>query len=116
MSTASRAIEGTGFKAGWIILLGLSGLAFLNHAILIFVMDEPVLFIGWAAFNAYSTLVLVVPFRRGERWAWYITWLLAIAFASTALFDAEIAPYYLGAAVVMTVGLLLTRPALFMKG
>jgi hypothetical protein len=115
MTTQTLANRSTAFKFGWIILLVLSVLATLNHIVLAFVMtDEATLFLGWAAFNLYSTVVLYIPFRRGEKWAWYTSWILVIGFAAPILFSQEsFAVYYLGAAVVMAVGLLLTRPAFF---
>jgi hypothetical protein len=117
MATQTMVTRNTTFKIGWITLLVISALAALNHVILALAMpDEAVLFIGWAAFNLYSTVVLYIPFRRGEKWAWYTTWILVIGFASTIFFSAQIGPYYLGAAILMAVGLLLTRPAFIQKG
>ena len=116
MSTHTLAAHSTTFKIGWIALLAISALAARNHMILAFVMkDEATLFIGWAAFNLYSTLILYIPFRRGERWAWYASWILVIGFAVTIFFSAQIGIFYLGAAVLMAVALLLTRPAFFQK-
>jgi|SRR5579859_359078 len=116
MSTQTVAARSTTFKIGWITLLAISALAAINHIILTFVMkDDATLFIGWAAFNLYSSLVLYVPFRRGEKWAWYASWILVIGFAVTIFFDTQIGLFYLGAGVVMAVGLLLTRPAFFQK-
>jgi len=116
MITSSSLVQSNRFKIGWITLLVISALAALNHIILAFVMtDEATLFIGWAAFNLYSTIVLAIPFRRGERWAWYTSWILVIAFAITILFSAQIGPFYLGAGVMMALGLLLTYPAFFQQ-
>jgi len=116
MSTHTVAAQSTTFKIGWIALLAISALAALSHIILTFVMaDEATLFIGWAAFNLYSTLVLYVPFRRGEKWAWYASWIPVIVFAVTIFFDTQVGVFYLGAGVVMAVALLLTRPAFFHK-
>jgi hypothetical protein len=116
MSTETVAAHSTTFKIGWIALLAISALAALSHIILTFVMtDEATLFIGWAAFNLYSTLVLYVPFRRGEKWAWYTSWILVIGFAVLIFFDTQIGLFYLGAGVLMAVALLLTRPAFFHK-
>ncbi len=116
MTTQTIATRSTTFKIGWIALLVLSALAALNHIILTFVMmDEATLFIGWAAFNLYSTLVLYKPFRRGEAWAWYTSWILVIAFAITIIFNTQIGIFYLGAAVLMAVALLITRPVFFQK-
>jgi hypothetical protein len=78
-------------------------------------MNEATLFIGWAAYNLYSTVVLYIPFRRAEQWAWYTTWILVIGFASLIFFDATIGVWYLGAAGVMALALLLTRSAFFQK-
>jgi hypothetical protein len=114
MTTQTLATRSTTFKIGWIALLVISALATLNHITLIFIMmDEATLFIGWAAYNAYSTVVLYIPFRRGEKWAWYTSWILVIGFAVTIFFNTQIGIFYLGAAVLMAVGLLLTRPAFF---
>jgi hypothetical protein len=117
MSTQTMAAPSTTFKIGWIALLVISGLAALNHIILTFVvMNEATLFIGWAAFNLYSTLVLYIPFRRGEKWAWYTSWILVLGFAIAIFFNTQIGIFYLGAPVLMAVALLLTRPAFFRKG
>jgi len=116
MTTQTLATPGTTFKIGWITLLVISALATLWHIIAIaaFPADEATLFVGWAAFNLYSTIVLYVPFRRGEKWAWYTSWILVIGFAAPILFSQEsFTVYYLGAAVVMALSLLLTRSALF---
>ena len=116
MVTPSSLVQGKRFTISWITLLIISALAALNHIILAFVMmDEATLFVGWAAFNLYSTLVLWIPFRRGERWAWYASWILVIGFAVTILFNMQIGIYYLGAGVLMAVALLLTYPAFFQQ-
>jgi hypothetical protein len=116
MTEATIAVRSSTQKVGWGLLLVISALAILNHAALIFVIPgEEVLFIGWTAFNLYSTLVLYFPYRRGERWAWYSTWILPVSFAATMLFDAEIGVYYLIAAGLMALGQLLTRDLFFPK-
>jgi hypothetical protein len=63
----------------------------------------------------YSTLVLYMPFRRGETWAWYTSWILVIGFTITIFFNTQIGIFYLGAAVLMAIALLVTRPAFFQK-
>jgi len=115
MSTQTLAARSTTFKIGWIALLVISALAVLGHISLFFVLpDEATLFLGWAAFNLYSTLVLSILFRRGETWAWYISWTLVLGFAIPSLFTQEsFAVWYLGAAGVMALAMLLTRPAFF---
>ena len=117
MATQTMDAQNTAFKIGWIVLLALSGLWTLGHIALAFaVPDEATLFIGWAAFNLYATLVIYIPFRRGERWAWYTTWILVMGLASAILFNATIGLWYVGTAAVMALCLLLTRPAFFQKG
>lgn len=115
MTTQTLATRSTTFKICWIALLVTSALFALWHIIAVFIIiDEATLFLGWAAFNLYSTLVLYIPFRRGEKWAWYTSWILVIGFAAPILFSQEsFTVYYLGAAVLVAVALLLTRPAFF---
>jgi hypothetical protein len=118
MASQTTAPRSTTFTLGWIALLVISTLAALNHLLLIFIMSqERVLFLGWAAFNVYSTLVLALPFHRREPWAWYTSWVLVFGFAVLILLDpaGEIAVGYAIAAGVIAVGLLLTRSAFFPK-
>ena len=121
MASQTVATRSTTFTLGWMALLGISTLATLNHLLLMFFQPDRLLFLGWAAFNAYSTLVLALPFRRREPWAWYTSWILVIGFAVPLLLDPTaagaggIAVGYLIAAGVMAVGLLLTRAAFFPK-
>jgi len=117
MSTQTNATDSAAFNVGWIVLLILSALATLWLIILMFtIVDEAPLFMGWAAFTLYTTLVVYIPFRRGERWAWYSTWIQAIVFASAIFFGTpEITMKYLVAAGLMALCLLLTGPAFFRK-
>jgi len=104
------------FTIGWIVLLFISALATLNHIMLPLYGDPVALGIGWTGFSLYAIVVLAIPFRRGERWAWYTTWLLAIGFASAILITREgYAVMYLIAAGIMAFALLLTRPAFFSR-
>lgn len=116
MSEAAITTRSTVHKVGWWILFGISALAVLNHAALIFVIPgEEVLFIGWTALSLYSVLVLYFPYRQGEKWAWYSTWILILSFASMIPFDADIGLYYLVAAGLMAFSQLLTRESFFLK-
>lgn len=115
MVATHRLVQGNLFKAGGILLLVVAVLMALNHLVLIFALNQPVLFIGWTAFNLYALLVLWFPFRQGERWAWGATWILVIALASTIFFDRQIGGFYLGAAAIAAVGLLLTASAFFSR-
>ena len=105
----------TRFKFGWIALLLAAALMTLNHFSLIFILDEPDLFTGFAVFNLYALIVILIPFRRGEKWAWMTTWLLPIGLALPAASDPDIAIYYFAVAAVCVLGLLLTMQNFFSK-
>lgn len=115
MTVSTIPTVNTRFKIGWIFLLVLTAIMTLGHLILIFVNNEPVLFTGYTAFNLYAFLVLLIPFRQGKKWAWFATWILPVAFALSAYFDTEIAPYYYGLAAVCGLGLLITMRDFFTR-
>jgi hypothetical protein len=115
MTAASISTYGNRFKVGWILLLALTALMTLNHVVLIFALDEQALFIGWSAFNLYALAMLWIPFRAGQKWAWYISWIMIAAFAVVILLDSEIGWMYLGTAAVMGSGMFLTYPAFFQQ-
>ena len=113
MLTKTISAQNSRFKVGWGILLIISALMLLVHFSLIFILDEPTLFAGFAAFNLYSFVVILIPFRRLEQWTWWITWVLPIGLAIPAATDPNIAIYYLGIAIVCVEGLLLTMQEFF---
>ena len=114
MSTQTVATHSSTFEVGWIVLLAISVLATLNHIMLPLYGDDTGLAIGWTGYSLYAVLVLAIPFRRGEKWAWYSTWILVIGFATPILINQEsYVVAYLIAAGIMAVSLLLTRPAFF---
>jgi hypothetical protein len=50
-----------------------------------------------AGFGLLAALVSVIPYRRGERWAWYVLWLFPITIGSVAvrmLIDQYSTGYY----------------------
>ncbi len=101
------------FKIGWIVLLLSATLITLSHFGLIFFLSEPDLFVGWTAFNLYSLLVIAIPFRGLEKWAWFATWILPVGLAAVAGTDGEIGPYFYAMSVVCVLGLLLTMRDFF---
>ena len=103
------------FQIGRIILLVAATLMTLNHSVLIFALDDPVLFMGYAAFNLYALIVIAIPFRRHEKWAWYATWILPIGLAGSAALaaDSNITPFYCAVAAACVLGLLLTMRDFF---
>lgn len=113
MVSQTALAQNARFKIGWILLLVIDALMALSHFSLIFILDEPNLFFGFTLFNVYALIVLLIPFRRGETWAWLTTWLLPIGLALPASTDPNIAVYYFGAAAVCGLGLLLTAQEFF---
>jgi energy-coupling factor transporter transmembrane protein EcfT len=115
MSTRATTSHNTRFNAGRILLLVAAALMTLNHAVIIFVLDNPVVFMGYTAFTLYALVVIAIPFRRYEKWAWYATWILPIGLAAVAALsdDPNIMPFYYAAAGVCVLGLLLTMRDFF---
>jgi hypothetical protein len=83
-------------------------------------MDLVVLGLLGAGFGLLGAVVSVIPYRRGERWAWYALWLIPITIGAVAvrmLVDQYPAGYYYaGVTAVALVALLipirnLVRPA-----
>lgn len=115
MVTKTALAQNSRFKIGWIILVIFAALMMLNHFVLIFFLDEPVLFTGYAAFNLYALLVILIPFRRIEKWAWLATWILPVGLALPAAGDPDITIFYFGVSALFVLGLLLTMPEFFSK-
>jgi hypothetical protein len=117
MSTQTVTTRDATFEVGWIVMLIISILATLNHIMLPAYGDDVGLSIGWTGYSLYATVVIAIPFRRGERWAWYTSWILVIGFAAPILFfrGEGIAVIYLIIAGVMALCLLLTRPTFFQQ-
>jgi hypothetical protein len=61
-----------------------------------------------AVFNLYALLVVLIPFRGLEKWAWVTTWILPAGLALPAYLDHEIAFLYIAVAAMCVLGLLLT--------
>ncbi len=103
------------FKTGRMILLVAAALMTLNHFTLIFALDEPTLFTGFTAFTLYAFLVIYIPFRRTEKWAWVATWILPVGLAAPAFIEPNIAIFYFTVAAACVAGLLLTMRDFFAK-
>jgi hypothetical protein len=117
MLTQTNSKYSDTFTIGWIALLILSVLTtvWLIILMLTIVEDAPTL-MSWAAFSLYASIILSIPFRRGEKWAWFSIWIQVILFGSTIFFSPpEIAMKYVVAAGLMTLCMLLTAPAFFQK-
>jgi len=114
MFEKSTYSSSTGFKYGWTTIFLISLLGVVSQLVLIFVAPGLVdSSIAWATFMLYSVFVLLIPYRRGERWAWKITWVLVFPLAVLGLNNPDAAPYFWSAAGLITVSQLLTRSAFF---
>jgi hypothetical protein len=56
-------------------------------------------------FNVLALVMTLVPYKRGERWAWYTLWLLPLQWISQFVFLPDVS--YLILALLTTVGLVL---------
>jgi hypothetical protein len=56
-------------------------------------------------FNVLALVVILIPFKRHERWAWYALWMLPLQWLSQFVFFPDLA--YLMLVVLTTVGLVL---------
>src|SRR5215211_8026096 len=56
-------------------------------------------------FNILALVMALIPYRRGERWAWYTLWVLPMLWLSHFVFSPDLP--YLMLALLTTVGLVL---------
>ncbi len=62
--------------------------------------------VTWAGFNIIALVLALIPFRRGERWAWYTLWMLPLLWLSLFALAPDLR-LYLALAVVTAAGLIL---------
>jgi hypothetical protein len=115
LSAETISTQNFRFKTGWITLLLIAALMALMHFGLAFFLDNPVLFTGFTAFNLYAFIVILIPFRRVEKWAWLSTWILPVGLALPAINDPEITLFYFVVAALCVLRLLLTMRDFFSK-
>ena len=77
----------------------------------IYAMDLVLLGIALTAFAILGTIVTLIPYRRGERWAWFSLWLIPLVHGGIALRmlsdQYEAAYVYLGLFLISLVGILI---------
>ncbi len=83
--------EGVLFKAAW-ILLAVIGAAILLFGLVAALLPGPndALFyraigVAYIGMGLFGTLIAVIPFRRGERWAWFSLWVYPIFWSAHLL-------------------------------
>jgi uncharacterized membrane protein YozB (DUF420 family) len=62
--------------------------------------------VTWVGFNIIALVLTLIPFRRGERWAWYTLWLLPLLWLSLFALAPDLR-LYLAFAIVTAAGLIL---------
>lgn len=114
MSELTISNQSTTTKIGWGLLLFVAISNVLGHiGLAIFELGPDTVFIAWATFNLLAAIILYIPYRRGEKWAWYAISLTAVPFALVIFSNPEIGPIYLGEAALIVAGQLLTYSAFF---
>ena len=63
-------------------------------------------------FNIFALVVVLIPYRRYERWAWYTLWLLPLMWLSQFVLAPDLY-YYLVLAVLSSVGLVVPYRRIF---
>lgn len=97
------------------MIAALTTLFALNHLVGVWAFasseDERMMFVALAALQALSLVVLAVPYRRRERWAWWALWIQIAAMAVTlAVFPTTLGIFYLVVAALMAAGQFATLP------
>jgi hypothetical protein len=106
-------------KYGWMILFASAALGIFGGVALMFPSDPTfqqlpgVVWltrawgITWVGFNIFALAVIVGPYRRGERWAWYTLWLLPLLLLSYFVLAPEITLNLVLAILIAALGLIL---------
>ena len=58
-----------------------------------------------AGFNILALVIILIPYKRYERWAWYTLWMLPLQWFSQFVFNPDLT--YLILAALTTLGLIL---------
>ena len=114
MSDVNPERRSAAFKIGWGILLFFSIGNVLGHiGLSIFESQPSTVFVAWAGMNFLAAGILLIPYRRRERWAWFLIWALIVPYALVILFNQDVGLIYLGEAALMALGQLLTYRTVF---
>ena len=116
MSEVNPERRSLAFNIGWGILLFFSIGNVLGHiGLSIFESQPSTVFVAWAGMNFLAAGILLIPYRRRERWAWYLIWALIVPYALVILFNQDVGLIYLGEAALMALGQLLTYRTVFAR-
>jgi len=95
------------FRIAWWVLAISTALFALNHLVGAAAFgnsdDERVMFLIFAGLNLLTLVVLLVPYRAREQWAWWALWIpIAVMFIGPLVFGLDpIATIYLVGGAVM---------------
>jgi hypothetical protein len=70
--------------------------------------------ISWVGFEILALVIILVPFRRGERWAWWTLWVLPGLWLCLFVLSPDLVGLLVLALISVT-GLLLSRRRFFPK-
>jgi hypothetical protein len=70
--------------------------------------------VTWVGFNLFALILTLIPFRRGERWAWFTLWMLPLLWLSLFVLAPDLSSY-LVLAIISTVGLILPYRRFFSR-
>lgn len=103
------------FRIGWWTLLVLLALFAVNHGAGVWLIaestDESQMFELFAVLNLFALVVLLIPYRRLEGWAWWAMWIAILPVGLVMAFGADvIGVIYLVTAIVLALAQLATLP------
>ena len=118
MSTSPAASAGSTrmlFRVGWWTLVVLFALVAVNHAagtwFIASSTDEAQMFEHAAALNLFALVVLLIPYRRLEGWAWWAMWIAILPIGLVIAFGTDaIGVTYLITAIVLALAQFATLP------
>lgn len=103
-------------RYGWMILCASALLSLLGAVFVAFPLEASVepetafvvrsWGVTWAGFDVLALAVILGPYRRGERWAWYALWLLPLLWFSYFVLAPDVL-YNLLFALLTALGLIL---------
>ena len=116
MSEVNPERRSLAFKTGWGILLFFTIGNVVGHiGLSIFESQPGTVFVAWAGINLLAAGILLIPYRRRERWAWFLIWALIVPYALVILFNQDVGLIYMAEAALMALGQLLTYRTVFAK-
>jgi cell division protein FtsW (lipid II flippase) len=115
-------------RSGWMILLVSAILGILGALVVTvpspYMLSDPLYQnfypimaawgLAWVGFNVFALILALIPYRRGERWAWYTLWMLPLLWLSLFALAPDL-PLYLALAIVTAAGLVLPYRRFFSR-